>query len=693
MNVEDLNSLYKDSESVDKEIFSEMRSNILLVAGEHYTKNVNKHFARLRETNRLTESQRLRLTKNHIYRIVKTYTNAILDKAPGVQPTPKNESEMQDRKSAELNDAVWTDQVERNRVDSRIAKWADAFVGTGEVAVKIFWEPTKGALEGYYPLMDEMGNPIIDPMTGQMVPDENSPKFTGDVCYEPIHGFNLMRDPSAKTMEDSPYLLLRKMVNKKHMAKVYGNDPEKMKALEASSEKEFVVFDSNKATYKKEKDNILVKELFYKPCLEYPNGYFYIFTSAGVLEYGELPEGLFPIVWEGFDVYASTPRAKSIVKVARPYQAEINRAASQAATHQVTLGDDKVLYQAGSKLTQGALLPGVRGISYQGQQPTILPGRTGDQYIGYMQAQIEEMYRAVFLEEASKKENSQMDAYSMLYRSMGQQAIFKPYVEKFSRFLVNVAELTLRTCKAYMPEGMLVKAVGRNEYINISEFKSTSDLDYQIVIKPMSDSIDSMLGKQLTMQHLLQYVGKNLKPEDIGKMMKNMPFMNNEEMFGDMTIEYDNVTNDMLAIERGEMPSISPYADNQYYIKKLTHRMKQSDFKLLQPQMQQAYQQLVQAHQQEEVRKQQAIKAAQNEYIPTDGAMVAIDMYVPNPDPEKQPKRARVPQRAVEWLLKQLESQGMSLDKLEEMNEGALAEIAQQMMIGQPQQTLPPGMV
>lgn len=151
---------------------------------------------------------------------------------------------------------------------------------------------------------------------------------------------------------------------------------------------------------------------------------------------------------------------------------------------------------------------------------------------------------------------------------MSQQAVFKPYVDSFSRFLVSLAELALRTCKNNMSENMFIQAAGRNEAVNIAEFKQQSDFSFQVVVKPMGDSIDTMMGKQLTMQHMLQYVGKSMKPDDIGKIMKNMPFMNNEEAFSDLTLEYDNVTNDMLALERGEQVSMSPYADNQYYIKK-----------------------------------------------------------------------------------------------------------------------------
>ena len=125
LDIVKLNQLYKESEEVDKSVFTKMRSNVLLSAGEHYTKNVNKHFSRLRETNKLAPSTKLRLTKNHVYRIVKTYTNSIIAKAPGVRPVPKNETEMQDKKGAELNQAVWTDIKERHKINDKNRKWCE----------------------------------------------------------------------------------------------------------------------------------------------------------------------------------------------------------------------------------------------------------------------------------------------------------------------------------------------------------------------------------------------------------------------------------------------------------------------------------------------------------------------------------------------------------------------------------------
>jgi hypothetical protein len=72
--------------------------------------------------------------------------------------------------------------------------------------------------------------------------------------------------------------------------------------------------------------------------------------------------------------------------------------------------------------------------------------------------------------------------------------------------------------------------------------------------------------------------------------------------------------------------------------------------------------------------------------------MIACEMYVETDEVDsngnpKAPKRARIPQRALVWLIETLEAQNGSMEQLEAMNEGAMAEIAQYM--GQ-QQQMPP---
>ncbi len=678
----DLNQLYTDSEECDSQMFSEMRSNILLAAGEHYSKSSAKVYARLRDNNKISDNAKLRLTKNHIHKITRYYEQQILSKAPGVIVRPKNESELQDRKDAELNQAVWVDVKTRHKFKDKIRRWVKDFVDIGEVACKVYWDPNKGELIGYSPKMSDDGQTEVLDEKGAMVADEGRPIFQGDWGFESIPGYDLLRSRSAHTMSDSPYFIYRKMVDKKYLMGVYAGDKEKLKSIQDSDKETYVIFDSNNQNYQKEDKRIMVRETYYRPCFDYPKGYFYIATEFGVLEEGELPEGIFPIIWKGFDEFSGTPRARSIIKVARPFQAEINRASSQLATHQVTVGDDKVIYQAGTKLQPGALLPGVRGITFQGAPPTILAGRDGSQFMGYIEQQIAEMYDAVMMEESMVDDNQNQDPYSNLFKSIKQQTRFGKYAEKFEEFLAEICELTLKLAKFYLPDNMLVGAVGRAEFINISEFRKTTPLAYQIVVEEQTDSADTQFGRQLTLNHLLQYAGTNLNREDVGKIMKNMPFVNNKEIFSDFTINYESVENDMLALERGEVPTVEMYADNKYYVDKLTHRTKQGDFKFLDETIQQNYHTLIAEHEQEIARKEQAIIDAKNEYIPVGGALIKCDMYVPNESGKVA--RAEVPYQALDWLIKQLSTQGMSLEQLKSMNSGAQADISQ--MITQNQQ-------
>ena len=69
------------------------------------------------------EPTKLRLVKNHVQRIVRHYTNGILNAAPGVRVFPYNESELQDQKTAELNQSVWEDAIQKQDLKRKIKTW------------------------------------------------------------------------------------------------------------------------------------------------------------------------------------------------------------------------------------------------------------------------------------------------------------------------------------------------------------------------------------------------------------------------------------------------------------------------------------------------------------------------------------------------------------------------------------------
>ena len=92
----DLDEVYLRCEVADYDIHAEMRSNILLVSGDHYTKKGSRFWQRIKDHKELTHNEKLRLTRNHVQRIVKTITVNILSQAPSTTIIPNNEGESQD---------------------------------------------------------------------------------------------------------------------------------------------------------------------------------------------------------------------------------------------------------------------------------------------------------------------------------------------------------------------------------------------------------------------------------------------------------------------------------------------------------------------------------------------------------------------------------------------------------------------
>ena len=702
--VEDLNQLYSDGDSADQDLFAEQRSNVQLIAGEHYSRRGDKFWNRVRESKDVSNEQKIRLTKNHIRKIVKIYVNSITSYAPGVQAGPKDKNSLQHQKAAELVNAVWSDGKERHNFKALVNSLAEDFVGIGEMAVKIFFDPMAGKYLGQEAQLDEMGQVVMDE-AGQPV-SSGVPKFTGDVVVERIFAFNIIRPASCKNIHTAPWLCHRKMVDIKELKGLIDastnlapdeKDSIKKKVVEGPDQT-YLVMESSSGKYKNTKDQAMLKEWFFRPCAQYPNGYFYIQIDEAILFKGELPFGIYPIVLDGFDEVPTTPRYRSIVKQLRPYQIEINRAASKMAETQIALGDDKVLIQNGSKLSPGMSYPGVRTFGYSGMAPVVMQGRSGEQYLPYMQGQIDEMYATAMIQEQLEEKEGQFDVYTMLFRSIKDKKKFSLYTDKFESFLRHFFKTYISLCQKYYDEKHMIAAVGKSEYINISEFKNVQDICYSIVLDEQSDDAETKLGKQLMLDHIIQYASGQLDKADIGKVLRLMPYANDELILEDLTLDYDTSVNYILALDRGETPQPNKYDNHEYLIKKLTARTRQPDYVFLDDQIKMNYEQAIKFHEQIKTENEMAIKQAQSEFIPSGGFLVACEMYDPNAkvdpkNPNKLPKRVRVPSESLQWLLNQLAVQGTDQKTLEGISTGALSDMSGMLLekmrgagLAQPQQ-------
>ncbi len=672
--LEELVTLYTEADSADASLFAEQRSNLLLVAGDHYAKKNSRYWSQIRDSKNLSNDQKLRLTRNHIHKICKTLVNNIISYAPGVTVSPKNQKEPQHQKVAEMNQSVWMDLKERNSLHQKVRQWCEDFIQIGECAAKIFWDPNAGKFLGYEQATDELGQLLVDE---QMQPvASETPIFAGDIVFERLFGFNVLRDPSAKSFDESSVVMTRKMVPISELKKKYEGNEEALKAVQEGSDETYVVMDGSKNNYSTSKGQAMWIEWFFRPCYEYPNGYYYMGTKYGVVHEGELPFGIFPIVYAGYDEIATTPRARAIIKQLRPYQGEINRCASKVAEHQVTVGDDKMLVQDGAKLRHGDTLSGIRTVRFTGANPIVVPGRAGDQYIPHIESNISEMYNIANVVEDSQEIPAQADPYTMLFTSIRNKKKFVLYAEKFEHFLKQICKVSLYLAKYYYDENHLIPVVGKDEYLNVAEFKSSTDLCYQIVLEPQSEDFETKIGRLLTFNHILQYVGNNLSKEDLGRLFRIMPYVNEEAAFEDLTLDYDNVVSDILAMDRGIYRPATESDNHEYYIKKLENRMKKQDFDLLAPEIKQMYAQKKQEHMQIQAEQLKEVQMAQAGFIPTGGYAVTVQMYVTDPNDTGKTRLARVPYEAMQWLLEKLQQQGVSQAMLSGYTQGTQAEFS-----------------
>lgn len=703
LTLDDLEKLYIDAEQCDKRVFSEQRTNLQLVAGEHYVREGSRYWNRIRDNKQLTDEQRLKLTKNHIQRIIKIYCNAITSAAPGVAIEPKDEKSLQHQKAAELHYSVVQDWKESLHFEEKIEEWVKNFFEVGEVACKVFWEENDGNIMGYEALVDESGQEAADddliepleaaedkPDNSDFAPDEDDtsdqideskPVYSGKLQMATIYGYNLKRDPDVGAMHESPYLIYTHMTSMSSMRARL--DDEAFQKLKQSTTYEYTIFDNNTGSYRNTKNQILIKEIFFRPNPKIPKGYFYIYNSHQKLSEGELPYGFFPIVYEACEQQTGNARGHSIIRHIRPCQVELNRCASKVAEHQITIGDDKVYIPSTSKMVQGAMLPGIRINTYSGQQPLVVPGRTGDQYLPYMTATVDEMYKLAELEEVTQEMDPQTDIYSLLYRNLRYKKKFSHYSDKFERFLCRVVELGLKITKKCIPDEALIAAIGKNEYINIPEFKNSDELCHVVKVKARADDVESQMGKQLTLNHFLQYAGSNINRQDIGMAMRISPFLNKELMFEDFTLDYDNVTNDILALDRGQYRPPRKGDDPKYCAKKLSTRMNKEDFNLLPPHVQQMYDQKVKLYEQMEAQKLQELQAAESGFIPSGGYLVKSDYYVTEPggDPNKV-RRVTLPSESIAWLLDKLQKQGNQMSDFTSLPPGVQSDVAGMMPKG-----------
>jgi len=671
-NFKDLYTEYKEALSVDQAQFSEMRSNILLHAGDHY--NRSKTWERLRGKQDLTAEQRIRVTKNHLGTILDGKINLIEAYVSSVVSMPVNPRDDHDHKAAELTQSVIKFGARENDWERLKSVLAKDYVTTGEVIAKVYYDTSKGPLLGYEPKLGEDGEPLLDE---QGFPVEGAPVFRGKLCVDTLYAFNTFYDPAAKNWGEARYMGYQHMMDTKDVKARY---PDNAALVQDSSDQTFTVFglSNGTAAYSKAKGKTLVLEWYIKPCIAYPEGYYYIGVEGGELQSGPIPAGEYPIVHESYEEFATLRRGVSLAKKLRPFQVEINRLASKMAELQQSF-DTKLAVHSGTKLSTGGFLPGARYYTYTGKEPTVIPGDTGAQYLVVFQAAVEEMYQVAEHFSDSQDEKGATDGYGMVYRSLKAKKRNISKIKRFMGFCERLWSVYVKLAQHYFDEQYFIPVFGKSELVNVEEFKGVSELQYHVQLEAQSDDVDTLMARQLSITQTLQYTSSQLDKNQIGQLIRGLPFGNGEKVASDLTVDTDAAENTILSLDRGETPVFHAYVDASYMIRRITLRMSKSDYSFLDPKIKELYDGVKDAYEKKIADDAYEALLVAKGAIPTGGGMVKANIYMPDADNPSKMSLAAYPQESLEWLSKALEAQGLSMSLLRNLGSGSAAkEVAEQ---------------
>lgn len=733
--IEKLEKLFTESESCDTDVFNEMKSNTLLVSGKHYQK-IQRGLSRNLQARGTDRAKRLRLVKNHTAKGISDIKDILASMTPGVMPYPQNEHEASHSKAAELAKVVWDDGQQKNKFEDLRELFRNSFVTLGEVASKIFYDPTGGGFKGFEQAVDkETGAPLFkdpmgqvttqpkakvkqtvtDPLTGmisevevdgaahELLPDETKPVFRPKIKICKIDPYNLLRPKNATSIKTAKYLIERRMEDidelKARVRAAKGlSDEEKQVRLEAiveSGKTPMKIFDGGSGSFQDSEGQCMVKEFYFRQSMEFPKGHFFICVEKAILFEGDLPfgeegEDAYPIKWEAYEFYEGSSRGFSPIKRIRPCQAEINRCASSISETQVLLGSDKVILQKGAKFSRGVDQPGIRAYHTTGEAQ-VIAGRDGGQYTSYLEYNVEELYRLLGIPENANPISQNFDPRAELFKKQSQKARFTEAGGRLARFFKANCEAYLFFSQKYADQLELNTILGTALAVDAAEFKNVDRISYKVKLLEVGDDLESAMAKTLELDTILQYAGKDLDKDTLNIILSQYPVVNKTQAFKHLTMDMKNIESDMLALDRGEYRPAMEYDDHPTFIKHFSSRMRERGFQLLGKDVKVMYEKRMNEHKTFIAQQAEALKRAQSEFIPSGGFLAKCDVYW-NPDPSNPTKQERLslPSESIMWVKKQLDAQGTTQEMMQSIGTGPAAEVANMISSeGQPQNTMP----
>jgi len=124
--------------------------------------------------------------------------------------------------------------------------------------------------------------------------------------------------------------------------------------------------------------------------------------------------------------------------------------------------------------------------------------------------------------------------------------------------------------------------------------------------------------------------------------------------------------------------------NHEFMIKALTHRMKKSDFRFLNPEIQNNYAQKLEQHEMVYAQQKKAAEQASMGMVPMGGFLTTVNTSWFNPSTNRV-ERVKIPSEAISWLMQKLQTQGQFANEVQQLPLSSQASIGASTESSQPQ--------
>lgn len=544
-----------------------------------------------------------KLTSNKLLSYSQTRLAKLCQNSPKFDVRPESNNS-DDREAARLGLQVLCTMWEKLSIDKKrlaLFMWVQS---CGHAWMKISWD-------------DSLGNPMTDPLTGQM-------KFEGDVWAEVVSPFEVFPDQLAKSDDDiyRSHLTHCKVRSLDYFKTRYPEKgdlvkPEDVWLMSAQYEQRINTMNTRGPSLgglNADMKNCAVEMVRYESRSEkHPNGRMIVVASGIVLEDKELPCGMIPLarfddIVIGGKVYPECP-----VTHARPLQDYYNEILRRRSEWTKRLLAGKYAVARGAGLAQESLDDNSGEVlqydpvpnAPDGGRPTALNVPDIPPYAYKEEEAIEAQIREIF----GISEVSSGNLPSASIPAIGMQLLVEQdatragvVTEQHEHAWARVGTLILKYVENYYEVPRKMKMSGRNSQYTVKEvsgkmLKGNTDV---MVVRGSTSPTSKVLQRQDIMNtYQSGLLGDPQDPKVREKVLGMIEFGNVSEIWEDYNLDLSQVKKGIEDILSGEIVEISEFDNHAMWLQEMNRFRKSDKWNALDPKLKDYFVGIMEQHIQE----------------------------------------------------------------------------------------------